>query len=97
MCSSDLVSGTVEAGCEVTLKRGTNIYKEECNENGDFFIKGALLDEGTNIYTLEIRDKAGNVAEIKEKIRIIYSKAYPVLVTVFFFSLHLNVHLNNFE
>lgn len=72
------VSGTVEAGCEVTLKRGTNIYKEECNENGDFFIKGALLDEGTNIYTLEIRDKAGNVAEVEEKIRVVYSKASSV-------------------
>lgn len=72
------VAGTVEPSCEVTLKRGTNIYKEECNENGDFFIKGALLDEGTNVYTLEIKDRAGNVTEVAEKIKVVYSKTSSV-------------------
>lgn len=72
------ITGKVEPSCEVTLKRGTNIYREECNENGDFLIKGALLDEGMNVYTLEIKDRAGNITEVAEKVKVTYSKKSTV-------------------
>lgn len=68
------IVGTVEPDCEAILRRGTNRYDATCDEEGKFRIDGILLEEdGPNLYTLEIADKAGNSVEIEEKVKVIYS------------------------
>ncbi len=67
------IIGTVEAEAEVVVRRGTDKYVGVCDENGDFRIAGILLDEGPNVYTVEIADKAGNMVEVEEKVRVTYS------------------------
>ena len=66
--------GTVEPNCEATVRRGTDRYVGNCDEEGNFRLEGILLeDDGPNVFTLEIADEAGNVFEIEERIRVIYS------------------------
>ncbi len=67
------VAGNVEPGCQVILKRGTSIYNSECDDSGNFVVKGVVLEEGPNVFSMEIRDKAGNVTDVEEKIKVIYS------------------------
>lgn len=67
------MTGTVEAGAEVTVKRGTDKYVVECDENGEFSISDILLDEGPNVFVLGISDKAGNSIEVEEKVKVAYS------------------------
>lgn len=70
--------GEVENGCEVVLKRGTDMYTADCNEDGKFELSGILLDEGPNVYVMEITDKAGNLTKVDDKIKVIYSKESDV-------------------
>ena len=68
------VVGMVEPNCEATLRRGTDKYVGNCDEQGNFKIEGVVLeDDGPNIFTLEIADEAGNIIEIEEKVKVIYS------------------------
>ncbi|MFA5633591.1 MAG: hypothetical protein WCY00_01630 [Candidatus Dojkabacteria bacterium] len=68
------VVGMVEPNCEATLRRGTDKYVGNCDEQGNFKIEGIVLeDDGPNIFTLEIADEAGNIIEIEEKVKVIYS------------------------
>lgn len=65
--------GNVEPNAQVTVRRGTDKYVGECDENGDFQIAEILLDEGPNVFGVEITDEAGNSVEVEEKVRIAYS------------------------
>jgi len=67
------LAGVSEAGCEVAVKRGTSVYRSECDDSGNFTVKGIALDEGPNVFTMEIKDKAGNVTNVEEKIKVAYS------------------------
>jgi hypothetical protein len=72
------VSGNVEPGCQVVLKRGTSVYDGECDDSGNFVIKEIALEDGPNVFSMEIKDKAGNVTNVEEKIRVTYSSASSV-------------------
>jgi len=67
------LAGKAEVGSEVVLKRGTSSYSAKSDENGDFEIKGISLDEGPNVYNVEIKDEAGNIAYSDEKVKVTYS------------------------
>ncbi len=67
------VIGKVEPGAEVTVRRGTDKYVVTCDDNGDFKIMGILLDEGPNVFAVEVMDKAGNVTKQEDGIKIAYS------------------------
>ena len=67
------VIGTVEPGAEVVVRRGTDKYVGACDEEGNFRIPDIQLEEGPNVYTVEIMDKAGNTIEVEEKVKVTYS------------------------
>ncbi len=68
------IVGIVEPNCEATLRRGTDKYVGNCDEEGNFKIEGVVLeDDGPNIFTLEIADEARNIIEVEEKVKVIYS------------------------
>jgi hypothetical protein len=67
------VVGTVEPEAEVIVRRGTDKYVAVCDPEGAFIISGILLDEGPNVFGVEIVDKAGNSRDVDEKIKVIYS------------------------
>lgn len=67
------LAGKAEVGSEVILKRGTSSYSAKSDENGNFEIKGISLDEGPNVYNVEIKDEAGNIAYSDEKVKVTYS------------------------
>ncbi|MHC1716895.1 MAG: hypothetical protein AB9915_03380 [Candidatus Dojkabacteria bacterium] len=68
------VVGEVEPGCEVSIKRGTDIYTAKCDDKGKFQVTGILLEKGPNVYGVEIKDEAGNTTNVEEKIKVTYSK-----------------------
>jgi len=70
--------GEAEKGCSITIKRGTDVYTGKCDEKGEFKVTGIVLEEGPNVYTLEIQDEAGNVTKAEEKIKVTYSKESSV-------------------
>jgi len=66
--------GNAEPGSEVVLKRGTSVYSSKSDEDGKFEIKEIALEEGPNVYNVEIKDEAGNVTYSEEKVKVTYSK-----------------------
>lgn len=72
--STFTLSGEVESGCKVQIKRGTDMYSTDCLEDGTFKITNISLEEGPNVYAMEIRDLAGNIKGVEEKIKVTYSK-----------------------
>ncbi len=72
------VIGKAEPGSTVLVKRGTDIYEAKVDETGLFAIKGISLDEGPNVYSIELKDNAGNVRQIEKKIEVTYSKESSV-------------------
>lgn len=67
------MTGEVESGCKILLKRGTASYSSDCGEDGKFSLTGIALDEGPNVFTMVIEDKAGNVKTVDDKVRVTYS------------------------
>jgi len=67
------VIGNAEEGSTVVLKRGTVVYEAEVDESGLFAIKDISLEEGLNVYSVEVKDRAGNVNEVEEKVEVTYS------------------------
>lgn len=72
------VTGTVEKGATVTVKRGVEIYGGTCDEKGNFKISGIKLDEGPNVFAIVIKDLAGNEITTEEKIKTLYSSESSV-------------------
>lgn len=67
------LTGNVEPEAEVVVRRGVDKYSAVCDEEGKFLITGILLDEGPNVFEMEVIDKAGNSVEVEEKVKIVYS------------------------
>lgn len=72
------VIGKAEPGSKVVVKRGTDVYETDVDGDGVFAIKDISLDEGPNVYSVEVRDSAGNVKEVSEKIEVTYAKGSSV-------------------
>lgn len=72
------LAGKAEIGSEVVIKRGTSVYTATVEEDGTFKIAGIALEEGPNVYGVEIKDEAGNVLKSEEKVKVTYSKESSV-------------------
>lgn len=68
-----ILVGTTEASASVEVKRGTESYTALADELGAFRIDGIPLDEGKNVFSVYVKDLAGNEVLLDEKIRITYS------------------------
>lgn len=68
------IVGEAEPGSKILLKRGTDLYEAIADINGKFQLKDISLEDGTNVYALAVKDEAGNINEIEEKVSVIYSK-----------------------
>ena len=71
--SAFILSGNVEANTAVELRRGVSIYQVTADEQGAFRIEGVALDEGKNVFYLNLTDPAGNTVSLDEKVRVAYS------------------------
>lgn len=65
--------GTAEANSTVIVKRGTESYEALADASGRFRISDVALDEGRNVFTVVVRDLAGNEIELDEKVRVTYT------------------------
>lgn len=73
------VVGEGEPGSTVVVKRGIDIYETEIGSDGKFVIKDiSLRDEGTNVFSVVLKDEAGNSKEVEEKVSVIYAKESSV-------------------
>jgi len=70
--------GNVEPNAEVIVRRGTDKYVAECDDEGDFKVTGILLEDGPNVFGVTILDEAGNEVEIEEKVKVTYSEESTV-------------------
>lgn len=68
-----IVAGTSEPNSTVTVKRGILSYDTLADENGAYRIEGIELEEGRNVFTMSVKDLAGNEVTLEEKIRVNYS------------------------
>lgn len=67
------LKGTVEPNVEVEVRRGVNIYTTTANKDGEFLVEDIALDEGKNVFYVNLTDPAGNTVSLDEKIRVAYS------------------------
>lgn len=67
------LTGTSEADVTVEVKRGVDVYSAVADSDGYFEITDILLDEGKNVYTVAVSDRAGNTVSLDEKIRVEYA------------------------
>lgn len=67
------VIGTSEKGAQIIVKRGTDYYSAECDDQGNFKIVSIALDEGVNVFNMVIRDAAGNETVLENQIKVTYS------------------------
>ena len=65
--------GTVEPNATVEVKRGTDSFSALADKDGNFRIEGIKLEEGKNVYSVYIKDLAGNEVQLDEKVRVNYS------------------------
>ena len=69
------LSGEAEPGSKVVVKRGTDIYEAEVGNDGKFVLKDiSLREEGSNVFSVVLKDEAGNSKEVEEKVSVVYSK-----------------------
>jgi len=69
------IVGEGEPDSLVIVKRGTDVYEAEVNEDGKFAVKDIVLrDDGVNVYSVVLKDKAGNTREVEEKVSVVYSE-----------------------
>ena len=68
-----ILVGTTEANATIQVKRGTDSFEGLADSEGKFRIEGIALDEGKNVFSVYIKDIAGNEVLIDEKIRVTYS------------------------
>lgn len=68
-----ILAGTAEPLSTVTVRRGTVINDVIANEQGEFRIENIPLEEGKNVFTVSIKDRAGNEVILEEKIRVTFS------------------------
>ncbi len=68
-----ILVGTTEASATVEVKRGTESFDGLTDNEGNFRIEGISLDEGKNVFSVYIKDLAGNQVLLDEKVRVTYS------------------------
>jgi len=68
-----ILVGTTEAEATIEVKRGTESFDGLADKKGEFRIEGIALDEGKNVFSIYIRDLAGNQVLLDEKVRVTYS------------------------
>ncbi len=68
-----VVAGTVEPNSTVTVKRGILSYDVVADDKGVFRLENIELEEGRNVFTMSVKDLAGNEVTLDEKIRVDYS------------------------
>lgn len=67
------VIGTSDANAEVSLKRGVDSYSAISDAQGSFKITQVMLEEGANVFNVEVEDLAGNMNKVDDKVRVTYS------------------------
>lgn len=67
------LAGSTEPSITVEVRRGVSTYEATSNDDGDFRIEGIVLDEGKNVFYLNLTDPAGNTVTLDEKVRVAYS------------------------
>lgn len=70
-----ILVGTTEANATIEVKRGTESFDGLSNKEGEFRIEEISLDEGKNVFSIYIKDVAGNQTQLDEKVRVTYSPA----------------------
>jgi len=69
------ITGEGEPNTFVIVKRGTDVYETKVGDDSKFVIKDiALRDDGVNVYSVVLKDEAGNTKEVEEKVSVIYSE-----------------------
>jgi len=72
------ITGIIDPDTTLFVKRGTKSYEAVSDENGNVEVVVDLLDEGKNVFSLLLVDKAGNETAPDEKVRITYSPSADV-------------------
>ena len=68
-----ILVGTTEPSASIEVKRGTESFNGLADKDGEFRIEGIALDEGKNVYSVYVKDVAGNQTLLDEKVRVSYS------------------------
>jgi len=68
-----ILVGTTEPNASIEVKRGTESFDGLSDKDGNFRIEGIALDEGKNVFAINIKDLAGNEISLDEKVRVTYS------------------------
>lgn len=68
-----IMAGISEPLSTVTVKRGILSYSTIANAQGEYRLEGIELEEGKNVFTVSIKDQAGNEVTLEEKVRVTYS------------------------
>jgi hypothetical protein len=71
--STFALKGNTEPNVSVEIRRGVSTYQATADEQGDFRIEGIALDEGKNVFYINLTDPAGNTVSLDQKVRIAYS------------------------
>ncbi len=71
--STFTLAGNIDQGIKLEIRRGVSAYQTTADENGDFKIEGISLEEGPNVFYINLTDPAGNTVSLDEKIRVAYS------------------------
>ena len=73
-----VIAGTAEPLSTVIVKRGILSYETVANSEGEFRLENVELEEGRNVFSVSIKDQAGNEITLEEKIRVTYNPAGDV-------------------
>ena len=68
-----ILVGTTEADATIEVKRGTESFNGLADKDGNFRIEDITLDEGKNVFSVYVKDVAGNQILLDEKVRVSYS------------------------
>ncbi|MFA5622778.1 MAG: hypothetical protein WC981_00925 [Candidatus Dojkabacteria bacterium] len=68
-----VMAGVSEPLSTITVKRGILSYSTIANAQGEYRLEGIELEEGKNVFTVSIKDQAGNEVTLEEKVRVTYS------------------------
>lgn len=68
-----IIAGDAEPLSTITVKRGTEMYSAVSDDQGKYRIENIALEEGKNVFTVSVKDQAGNEVVLDEKIRVTYS------------------------
>ena len=67
------LSGVVDPNTTVEIRRGVDSYEATSDEEGQFEIVDISLEEGPNVFTVQLSDEAGNRVTLEERVRVEYS------------------------